>query len=169
MSVPRKTYGWSGRLGAPPARQSDAERDCVAAGECRPPHHSRKDKRRWCRGKPGIEHQWAWRRLQDLPNASRPPQLSAEQRARLIERQGLGALSEIEVCEACHKRAGQTRLRCHCGALIPSGERGRYRERSCPACGYRPHWYPRHGQPRQLRPRCQCELVKGGTAKRPPS
>lgn len=36
----------------------DAHRECIAVGECRPRHNSRKDTKRWCKGRVGVPHIW---------------------------------------------------------------------------------------------------------------
>ena len=110
----------------------DNGRECVALGECRPRHRSRKDTRRWCRGRAGVEHVWTlvcgdWKDRDDVEHGYR---------------------NEHEVCVAC----GRDRkrfwwfdddrvVRCHCGQLMRR-PRGRWRWSSgpwtCGACGYVP-------------------------------
>lgn len=41
-------------------KQLDANRSCVAAGECRPRARSSKDTGRWCKGRVGIPHAFMW-------------------------------------------------------------------------------------------------------------
>lgn len=41
-------------------KQLDAQRSCVALGECRPRARSNKSTRRWCKGHEGVPHTWLW-------------------------------------------------------------------------------------------------------------
>jgi hypothetical protein len=51
------------------ARSVNSDRACIDAGECRPRHRAKKDRKRWCGGKAGKEHAWEMRFSDELPNA----------------------------------------------------------------------------------------------------
>lgn len=148
-------------------RRTDKLRECVAVGECRPGHRSSKDTRRWCKGRIGVEHQWAW---------SQSVVKGAD--AATGER---GFWVEHESCSGC----GREKLhwpafrRCHCGTLMQKPEPspaliakwGRksasmrnYGPRVCMACGYEPSDEIAEefvgGTYRKVRPRvpCKCEI-----------
>jgi hypothetical protein len=152
-------------------REVDASRQCVAVGECRPPHRSKKDTRRWCRGKVGVEHQWAWVRRSELPNAhilSRRRESDEDRRDR-IAIEGLGKHEEVHVCRSCGKQPFEWRDVCHCGVVMVDvkSEGERYGHSECPSCGYDVRWRHKtrwinrkwvlYGEPR---PKCACELPK---------
>lgn len=84
-------------------RAGDAQRDCVAVGECRPPHHGSKNTRHYCKGKIGVEHQWRWMRCATIPNES-----------YYHKRHGNAITYERLVCIVCMKLDYRTRERCSC-------------------------------------------------------
>lgn len=120
------------------ADDMDKDRECVADGHCRPPHRSRKDRARWCRGKVGVEHQWQWVDAEDLPNATN----NGKRKPFYGER--LGYRRERRVCITCSKQHVDTRRVCHCGTVFVISETGRYRAYSaghCPSCDYMRDWH----------------------------
>ena len=93
----------------PVPRQGDANRECVARGECRPRARASKNRKRWCAGKPGREHRWAWVTRRSLPNAG------GWEGAIYERRGGASSVREQLVCLACG-RQDDTRTRClNCG------------------------------------------------------
>lgn len=47
----------------------DKERECIANGECRPRHQSRKSTKIWCKGREGVEHDWTWVDEYEVPGS----------------------------------------------------------------------------------------------------
>lgn len=89
----------------------DRVRACVAIGECRPPARSKKNTKRWCGGKPGREHQWAWVVSSSLPNGH-------GWKVALLGRQRPSTLRERQVCLVCHRQDYGVRTRClNCGEV----------------------------------------------------
>jgi hypothetical protein len=137
----------------------DKHRECVAEGHCRPPHKSRKDRAKWCRGKVGVPHQWQWVNEASLPNAHQRKPLRGER---------LGYEGEVRVCSECGKRAFDFRRRCHCGVLmVPNDSRSWYSSRHCPSCGYMKDWRESFGRRVEKKwvevrgahkPPCACEV-----------
>jgi hypothetical protein len=83
------------------------ERDCITDGHCRPKHRATKDRKRWCGGHEGREHQYEYRREFSL---------IPERRAR---QERLIRFAEEQVCTRCQKR-DKTRHRCsRCGSEWP--------------------------------------------------
>lgn len=60
-------------------------------------HRSKKDRRRWCGGKPGVEHEFLWRGLGDEKYSGRPAL------AKTLN------IWEIKVCQKCGKNDGMRR------------------------------------------------------------
>lgn len=89
-------------------RKGNAQRACMDAGECRPPHHGSKDKRHYCKGKVGVEHTWRWMRCVDIPNE-----------AGYHRMRGKTLVAERVVCTVCMKLTHHSRERCaHCDIII---------------------------------------------------
>lgn len=155
-------------------KQLDKQRECVALGECRPRHSSKKDTRRWCRGREGIEHHWEWR---------------ARQLSSLRQPGEMGYQVEEEYCRACERPRDRyafytlkDRRRCHCGELMrrlevsyqhPSGPDVSCRNAArCDACAYEPSsylptvWVNGREELAIPRRRCQCEAAAEKAAKR---
>jgi hypothetical protein len=81
---------------------------CREAGECRPPHRSRKNRRDWCKGRVGIPHTWEWLRSRDDVDRER--------------RFGMryNRITEHPVCFGCEKIDFRSRSYCRlCGEPWP--------------------------------------------------
>lgn len=90
------------------------DRECVALGECRPPHHATKDRTRWCGGKVGLEHVWTWVDERRVPNAFHLHRWPGRPDHRMVVR-------ERRICDRCGKQPysrGRNRCRSH-GVLEP--------------------------------------------------
>lgn len=151
----------------------DKERECIALGECRPRHASRKDTRRWCRGRVGVEHQW---------------QLRGGKLHSVDQKTGeLGFTNEREQCAACGREKFRYPLprRCHCGVVMTEPEPSaaqvekwgraramRGRRPICTACHYEPsfdipEWFVNGAyQPERARTKCECEIAAAKAANR---
>ncbi len=125
-------------------------RECVAVGECRPPHRGSKDRRRWCKGREGVEHVWEWRQ------SHRSPRLQDGE---------LGYRTEYRYCATCGKDGMwiDTRSVCHCGEVMDAPVRRWSHSGGCSACGYEPSetipCHVRDGKmvPVRARVQCRCE------------
>ncbi len=83
-------------MSRPVPRGHDKVRECVAIGECRPPAKSKKDTKRWCGGKPGRTHRFAWVVRDSLPNSTRVPGRDWDWRI-----ENAGHVTEQLVCLTC--------------------------------------------------------------------
>ncbi len=91
-------------------------------GHCRPSHKSKKDTKRWCKGKPGVEHDYRWVAYEDLPNA--PYQFKDTSRPDYRNKAEL--VWEFQVCAACGKQRYPTRnTHRNCGGVVTSTKQTR--------------------------------------------
>jgi hypothetical protein len=109
----------------------DKNRECIANGECRPRHRSRKNRSKWCGGHEGREHRYVWTDDCELPNAHG----AAWNRDRWRGEEG-GYCNQTELCTVCKKQRGW-RTVCHCGFI---GKGCLWGLNQCPQCGYAPYW-----------------------------
>lgn len=147
----------------------DKERACIANGECRPRHMSKKDTKTWCRGRVGVEHRWEWRSWW-LASVREPSER--------------GYHRQEEFCTACERPRyrdaywqDKDRAVCHCGTLmcrvnLARVDGGYGYAVVCEHCDYLPsRFLPiryEGGQRVFLAPRkkCRCEIEAEKAAKR---
>lgn len=81
----------------------DRQRECIALGECRPRHQSKKNTTRWCKGRVGVPHVWLFEES--------PPTRHGAPLPRTRWRY------ESVCCFGCGKPERGRRVTCrHCGA-----------------------------------------------------
>jgi hypothetical protein len=89
---------------------------------------TRKDRRRWCRGRPLVSHDWRWVNAQTLPNAT------SDRRAR-DPRAHAWRIHERQVCWVCGKY-GDRRVRCRwCGVVATQPWWSLLAPSTCASCG----------------------------------
>lgn len=73
-----------------------------------PKHRSKKDTKRWCGGKPGLEHDGKWMSYEDLwtpPNTPQNIELREERRKRReADPHAYHSRFEVQVCQRCGKK-----------------------------------------------------------------
>lgn len=121
----------------------DRTRECIADGHCRPRHRSAKNMRRWCRGRVGVEHSWAWVPLKEFRKYRRGDyETHSDGSTRRYFKGGFWRRVEMQECSACQRIGEARRSFCHCGELMVEDERGRFNAiLRCPGCGMT-NWWP---------------------------
>lgn len=141
----------------------DKSRQCIDQGHCPPRHRATKDRQRWCKGRDGVEHQWVWTNVADVPNA---PTWRSREDVRPSERPPFWEqrTRQVEFCAPCGRQR-DTRSICHCGEVMTLAKkqgRGRWFADLVCTCGFHTgRFYDFHGERiiRAGRPVHTCEPV----------